>query len=307
MTADTLIALVGAFALHAMRESSLPQAAVYPLPIVKTVGSTAPQRKEGASLGVEVSARAAIVMDVESGAILFEKNADEVLSVASLTKLVTAMTFLDQHPDLTQVMSIKNEDDGEIGGTVFKADEILKTSDVFDSMLVGSVNESANALARVSLGREAFVIAMNKKAESLGMRGARFVDPAGLGSQNMATARDIAIALKAASAYPEIRDGMAKPSLSLSGTVNPKGYKIKSTNLLLATDMNRKPYKIVAAKSGTLPEAGYCFAQITEGPDGHRVISIVLNDDAHLTRFQDVKALTYWAFRSFDWSHATRS
>jgi len=307
MTADTLIALVGAFALHAMREPTLPQAVLHPLPAVRSVTDSWPTRKEGASLGVEVSAKAAIVMDVDSGAVLFEKNADEALPIASLTKLVTAMTYLDQRPDASKVIEILPEDMGAIGGSELKAGDSLTANNVFQAMLVGSLNESADALARVAMGREAFVAAMNKKAEALGMRGAHFVDPSGLDSQNKATARDVAIALKAASAYPEIREAMAKSALTLPSKVNAKPYQIKSTNLLLTTDINRAPYKIVAAKSGTLPEAGYCFAQITQGPDGHRVIALVLGDDAHFTRFQDVKALTYWAFRSFDWPHADRS
>jgi D-alanyl-D-alanine carboxypeptidase len=307
MTADTLIALVGAFALRAMREPTLTQAALHPLPAVRSITSQWPVRKTDASLGVEVSAKAAIVMDVDTGSVLFEKNADESVPIASLTKLVTAMTYLDQHPDLNQLIDFQQEDLGMIGGSDFKVGETYKASDVFNAMLVGSVNESADALARVSLGRDAFVDAMNRKAESIGMRGAHFVDPAGLNSQNRATARDVATALKAASAYPEIKAAMLQNTLILPSKFNPKPYKIKSTNLLLSTDINRAPYKIVAAKSGTLPEAGYCFAQITQGPDGHRVIALVLGGDSHFARFQDVKALTYWAFRSFDWPHADRS
>jgi D-alanyl-D-alanine endopeptidase (penicillin-binding protein 7) len=307
MTPDALVALIGAFALHAMRMPMQKPVASHPLPAVHSIIASAPTRKEDASLGVEVSAKAAIVMDVDSGAVLFEKNVDEPLPIASLTKLVTAMTYLDTKPDLSKAVDILPEDMGTIGSSELKAGDTLPAGDVFQAMLVGSLNESADALARLSMGREAFVAAMNRKAQSLGMLDSHFVDPSGLDSLNHASAHDVALALKAASAYPEIRNAMAKSTLTLASKINAKPYIIKSTNLLLASDINKPPYKIVAAKSGTLPEAGYCFAQITQGPDGQRVIALVLDDDAHFTRFQDVKALTYWAFRSFDWPHADRS
>ncbi|HVM90647.1 MAG TPA: serine hydrolase [Verrucomicrobiae bacterium] len=307
MTPGTLIALVGAFALQALRAPMVKPIASNPLPVVHSILDHAPHRKEGASLGVEVTAKAAIVMDMDTGAVLFEKNADQALPIASLTKLVTAMTYLDTKPDLSKEVTILPEDMGAIGGSELKAGDTLPAGDVFQAMLVGSLNESADALARSAMGREAFVAAMNQKALELGMTGAHFVDPSGLDSLNHASARDVAIALKAASAYPEIRDAMAKSSLTLTSKINAKPYVIKSTNLLLTSDINKSPYKIVAAKSGTLPEAGYCFAQITQGPDGHRIIALVLNDDSHFGRFQDVKALTYWAFRSFEWPHEDRS
>jgi D-alanyl-D-alanine endopeptidase (penicillin-binding protein 7) len=306
MNPQVLIALVGAFALQAMRATNV-DISLNSLPAVHSVIPSAPSRKADASLGVEVSARAAIVMDAESGSVLFEKNADELMPIASLTKLVTAMTYLDTHPDLDAPVTILPEDMGAIGGSELKAGDTLTAGDVFKAMLVGSLNESADALARTTLGRKDFVAAMNRKAVDLGMRGAQFVDPSGLDSQNKASARDVAIALKAASNYDQIRAAMAQNALTLPSKINAKPYQIKSTNLLLTTDINKAPYKIVAAKSGTLPEAGYCFAQITQGPDGHRIIALVLGDDAHFSRFQDVKALTYWAFRSFEWPHEDRS
>src|SRR5690349_11669975 len=115
MTPATLIALMGAFTMQAMRSSNIEPAALHPLPIVRSVTDHWPVKKEGASLGVEVSSRAAIVMDAETGAVLFEKNADESLSIASLTKLVTAMTYLDQNPDLKAAVTFQDEDDGAIG------------------------------------------------------------------------------------------------------------------------------------------------------------------------------------------------
>jgi D-alanyl-D-alanine carboxypeptidase len=77
--------------------------------------------------------------------------------------------------------------------------------------------------------------------------------------------------------------------------------RVKSTNLLVGSFLNKKPYTIVAAKTGTLPQAGHCMAQITRNADGHQVVAVELGGDNHLGRFQDIKALTAWSFDAYEW------
>ncbi len=300
MSAESIVVLFGALALQSLQTPSAKPVLLNRLPKVQTVVAAAPRKKGDASLGIDVGAQAAILMDAQTGEILFQKNADKALPIASLTKLVAAMTYLDTKPDFTRSIQFMKEDAGN-ATRIFKDAESVKIGDAFDALLVGSINESANAFARTTLGEQAFVDAMNRKAASLGMRDAKFTDAAGLGITNKATAKDVAIALRAAYNYPQIRQSMAKTSISIQGKVAAKPYLIKTTNMLLTTELNKKPYHIMAAKTGTLPEAGFCFAQMTEGPDGQKVIAVVLGDDTHFTRFQDVKALTYWAFQNYEW------
>lgn len=299
MTAESLLAILGAFTLRTMQEPSTISSAWNRLPIARSAVPSAPIKKKEGSLGIDISARSAIVMDAESGAVLFEKNADVVAPVASLTKLLTAMTYLDLKPDFASAVEIMPSDDPALGKTILPANERFTSREVFDALLVGSVNESANAIARTTLGEETFVKKMNEKASSLGLKNARFVDPSGEDSRNVASARDMASALKHASAYPEIAQAMRRKSVTLHGVKKP--YQINTTNLLLASDLNKDGFQVLAAKTGTLPEAGHCFAQITQGRDGQKVIVVLLGGDTHFGRFQDVKALTYWAFDTYEW------
>lgn len=299
MTADALLVVLSAFTLRTMQEPANTVAAWNKLPVSRPAVSTAPVKRKEGSLGIDISAPSAIVIDAESGAVLFEKNADRVMPVASLTKLVTAMTYLDLKPDLTSAIEIEPSDDPVLGKTVLPTAERFTAKEVFDALLIGSVNESANALARTSLGTEPFVKKMNEKAQTLGLKHLSFTDPSGEGSHNVGTAREIAQALKMATTYPEITQAMRRGSVTLRGIKKP--YQINTTNLLLTSDLNKGDLKILGAKTGTLPEAGYCFAQMTQGKDGQKVIVVLLGGETHFSRFQDVKALTYWAMDTYEW------
>lgn len=301
MDANAFLAMLSAFTLRSVRQPALEAYTWNPLPVAQPTRVSLPVKRKVSSLGIDVAATAAVVMDADTGAVLFEKNAEEAIPVASLTKLIAAMTYLDLRPDLSQTIDIELADAPSVGKAVLPLKERFSSVEIFEALLVGSVNESAKALARSTVGTEAFVARMNEKAASLGMRTARFVDASGENAKNVASAKDVALALRAASGYSEIREAMAKPSVMLHGT--QKSYLIKTTNLLLSSELNREPYKIVAAKTGTLPNAGHCFAQMTEGEDGQRLIAVLLGGETHFSRFQDVKALTYWAFDAYEWPH----
>jgi len=296
-----MILLVGSLALQSARQ--MPLQGLNGLPVAKYVAVTneAPLKRNETSLGIDVDARSALVMDVASGQTLYEKDSHTAYPIASLSKIIAAMVFLDDKPDLDAPVTILFEDDGTAGKTVIPMRETLNKRELLQALLIGSVNEAANALARTSGGREAFVEAMNRKARSIGMEHAVFYDPSGLDSRNKASARDVALALRAALNYPAIREVTEKSGVTLAGRSLNRSYQIKTTNLLLSSDLNRKPYHIIAAKTGTLPEAGFCMAQATRDEAGHEVIAVVLGGGTHYTRFQDVKALTYWSFENFEW------
>lgn len=298
MTPELVVFMAGTLVLRALAEPDT--LAVHRLPTAKYVSSNspAPVKKDETTLGVVVSASAAVVMDAGSGELLYEKDPDEPMPLASLTKLVAAMTYLDTKPDLSKPVALNAVDNG-IGREIVPLDETFTGQDVLQALLVGSANEAANALARTHGGKAAFVEAMNKKAKSIGMERTVFVDASGEDPRNRGTARDVATALKAAMAYPEIANAASKSQVSVKGT--KKAYLVKSTNLLIGSELNRGEYRVVAAKTGTLPEAGYCFAQATRDAQGHTIISVVLGGETHYSRFQDVKAMTYWAFRSYAW------
>lgn len=308
MYAESLVALVGLLSLNAvdthatsiLRLNELPVARLAPVII------SAPVKKNLDSQGVEITARSAVVLDAASGAVLFDKDMEAAYPIASLTKLVTAMTFLDRKSDLAMPIVMQESDEAEDGKTILPSGETFATHDVLRALLVGSVNAAGNALARSTGDTTAFIRAMNQKARALGMRHSTFTDPTGLDARNRASARDVAMALRAALEYPEIRDITEHENVDVKNSQG-KSYHIKSTNLLLQSYLNKPPYRIVAAKTGSLQEAGYCLAQTTRQASGGDVIAVVLGSENHFVRFQDVKALTAWAFANFEWPKSATS
>lgn len=302
MFADSLVALAS---LLTFREAQIPRpqpVVIQSLPVARYIpGPQPPVKKDFNSFGIETTARAAIVIDVASGEILYEKNAKTAYPIASLTKLATAMTLLDLNLPMDEEVTILKEDDPKEGRAVFPEGERFTRRELLRALLIGSVNIAGETLARSAGGREAFIASMNAKAQRIGMSQASFRDPTGLNSQNQASAHDVALILRAALSYPDIREITKMERIELVGRATEKPYLIKSTNLLLNSFLNKAPYDIIAGKTGSLQEAGFCFAQATRNKEGHEIIAVVLGSDNHFSRFQDAKALTYWAFETFAW------
>ncbi|MBP9864127.1 D-alanyl-D-alanine carboxypeptidase [Patescibacteria group bacterium] len=273
------------------------------LPMAATVQRPkGPKKRIANSLGVRTSSPSVFVADLATGNVLYAKDPHRVMPIASLTKLVTAMVFLDRKPNLDKTLTYVSADiDRSEGKIVIPVGETVTLRDALETMLVGSVNASANAIARVTGGKERFAELMNEKVKSLGLRTPIFVEPSGMNPENRASAADVGALLSAAAAYPEIRE-IAKLSEVTAHAINSnKDYRVLSTNLLLPTYLNKDPYGIVAAKTGSLPEAGYCMAQITKNKEGHEIVAVELGSDNHFSRYQDIKALTTWAFDTYEW------
>lgn len=272
------------------------------LPVAQDVVKPSPPVKiKPQSLGVKTSGSSAFVADVGTGTVLYAKDAHRVMPIASLTKLMTAMVFLDQHPDLSKKIVITNADQDALEKPVLFSGETVTLEDTLRAMLVGSVNAAAAAIARTSVGTDAFVKQMNQKAKDLGLSSPTFVEPTGLDADNRADAADVAAMLSIAAGYPKIREFAKLSQVTVHGFTTNHDYLIKSTNLLLPTYLNKAPYRIVAAKTGSLPEAGYCMAQITSDAQGHEIVAVELGSDNHFSRYQDIKALTTWAFQAYAW------
>jgi D-alanyl-D-alanine carboxypeptidase len=232
--------------------------------------------------------------------VLYAKHPHDVKPIASLTKLMTAMVYLDTKPDLDATVMIEEGDIAEEGSSIFMVGDVMTQRQALEAMMVGSVNTAANALARISLGNEAFVVAMNEKAKTLHLASPKFVEPTGLDPLNKASAADVAAMLSTALSYPEIKAVITKPQSAFK-TQSGHSYVIPTTNLLLTSFLNKGSYRILGAKTGSLPAAGYCMALLTRDADDHEVVVASLGSTNHFSRFQDVKAATAWAFDSYEW------
>jgi D-alanyl-D-alanine carboxypeptidase len=261
-----------------------------------------PQKREDSrSLGIETTARAAIVFDRASGSILFEKNSKEKFSLASLTKLMTALVFLETEPNWEARIKLSKADDKEGGIFYARAPEEITVENLFNMMLVGSVNNAAMALVRsTGLSQKDFIAKMNQKARELKLKNTAFVDPTGLEPENVGTATDIAKLLSYALQNKKIQETVLQKKYVFSPIGSKRVYYVKSTNELLWSFLNEEPYELLGGKTGYTEEAGY---NLTVGArrDGHEIIIVVLGSKTAEDRFKEVKGLVDWTFENYKW------
>jgi D-alanyl-D-alanine endopeptidase (penicillin-binding protein 7) len=229
--------------------------------------------------------RSAIVMDPATGEVLYVKNAEAAVPIASLSKLMTAMVFLEQHPDLDSVVTVTREDRYGAGHGQLRVGEHVALGDLLHMSLMCSDNCATRVLARESgLPSEDFMARMNRKALELGMSHTRFVECTGLDEHNVSTASDVARMLRAAATVPLIREITTTREYQFASA--HRVHEIRNTDRLLYGDR----YRIMGGKTGFIQEAGYCFATWirTEGRD---LIAVVLGAPTAATRFADTMRL----------------
>ncbi|MFA6603633.1 MAG: serine hydrolase [Patescibacteria group bacterium] len=282
----------------------LPAAAVAKVVIEQPLALpvSAPLKKDPRRLGVEINAASAAVLDWDSDAWLFEKDPDAARPIASLTKLVTVLTALDQDLDWDERLEIGAADIRAARGEYLFSGETATVRDLFNLSLIASSNEAAAALARsTGLTEPEFVAQMNLKAQELGLASGRFVEPTGLDPDNRASARDVARLVKASVAVPIIAETVVKKEYVYEPREGVR-RRARSTDLLLDSFISKPPFSLLGGKTGYLQEAGYCFGAAAADGSGHRVIAVVLGADTKDERFSSVKKLIYWVFDAFTWS-----
>jgi D-alanyl-D-alanine carboxypeptidase len=260
----------------------------------------APKKIDPQSLGVVTSAVSATVVDRASGEVLFEKNADEPRSIGSITKLMTALLFLEGSPKLDATAAL-HPSDVRVGGVQHvRVNDPIDVRDLLHASLVGSDNSATAALVRLSGMPEGdFVARMNERASELGMGSTTFVDPTGLSAENRSTVGDLVRLIDETMKVKDIREATQMATVSFSSAAT--AYRIESTNELLGSFLNRAPYSVIGGKTGFLPEAGYCFGAAFSEDGRREIIVVVLGSGTEAGRFQDAKALTAWAYKTFDW------
>ena len=255
-----------------------------------------PIRIANNNLGVKIEASHALVVDIESGEILFAKNADKQNSIASITKLMTALVFLDTNPDLESEITIKVDDLAGAGNTTLLLGERVKLKDLLHLSLVASDNNATLAMVRATgMKREEFVRKMNIKAIGLGFEKTNFSDPVGLNAHNVSTPIEIYELLKLARKHAMINKILTMDRYSFT-SVSDKYHSVQATDKLLDSYLN-----ILGGKTGYIEEAGFCFASAIKLNNGHEIISVVLGSIQPDGRFQDTKALADWVENNYIW------
>jgi D-alanyl-D-alanine endopeptidase (penicillin-binding protein 7) len=234
----------------------------------------------------------AIVYDAETGDIIYQKKANEKSSIASLTKLMTAMVLIDSNLDLDKKVTITKSDFDKIKGTTSRLwlGSELSRKELLSIALIASDNRAASAISNsYPGGKKAFVQAMNVKAKQLGMDDTSFADPTGLDKNNISTAIDLVKMTQAAQQYPLIRE----LSTSSYYEAHIKNKKIKlnynNTNLLVRQGL----WDIDISKTGYIREAGKCLIMQTKVMD-KPIIMVFLKSYGKYTRTADAKRVRKW-------------
>ena len=236
-------------------------------------------------LRLKYGARAAYVLDVESGNVLFEKSSNKKRSIASLTKLMTAMVFLDLEPELDAYVKVAREDLSGAGRTQLRRSEQVERMDLLYHSLMSSDNAATRTLVRTSgISKEEFLKRMNRKATILGLNQTRFTEFTGLEEGNVSCAADMAQLLRFALRYDLISKITSEKEYSYRSKT--RNHRLVNTNRLVRyTNMD-----IRGGKTGYIRRAGWCLATWVRQGD-RDVISVVLGAPNNPARFAETKRL----------------
>lgn len=233
---------------------------------------------------------AALVEDQRTGELLVQKHAEEVLPIASITKLMTAMVVLDAKMNLQESLTIERDDTDTLrhSRSRLRIGTRLTRREAMLLALMASENRAAHALGRTYPGGlDALVGAMNAKAQSLGLKETRFEDPAGLSRGNVSSARDLTRMVEAAYRYRLIREFTTRESATIHS--GRRTQKFSNSNRLIRSSR----WQIGLSKTGFIDESGRCLvmqARVAQRP----VLIVLLDSQGKLTRYGDANRIRQW-------------
>ena len=285
-TASSRAAAKGRVATKATRARPAPRAVV--IPAAPSVGQIS--GLHGSDDPLSLKSSVALVVDQDTNQVLFSKNSDAVLPIASITKLMTALVVVEAGQRMDEVVSI-GQDDLDLTaanrsrlalGTELPRGEMLRLA------LMSSENRAASALSRhYPGGAEAFVAAMNRKAAALGMHDTRYVEPTGLSSDNRSSANDLSLLVKAAYGHDLIRE--LSTSRDAQVAVGSRQVQFHNTNLLVGNPT----WEIGLQKTGYIAAAGRCLVMQAQLA-GRKLIMVFLDSAGKYSRIGDAERVRSW-------------
>jgi len=238
----------------------------------------------------DIRAEAAIIYNPETGQVLWEEKAFDQRSIASITKVMTAICILEDGPDLGEEFMVDRADTRGASVTYLRAYERVSLNNLLHLTLIASDNAAARMLARVSPRSSAgFVARMNEKAAELGLRDTRYVDSSGLLADNVSSAYDMARLIAYAADDPLLSGIMRTETYSFRTSRRP--ISIHSTNQLLRT----ANVDVRGGKTGFISRSGYCLASLLRVPELNQTVAVVvLGARSNAGRFWETRHLLNW-------------
>jgi len=258
--------------------------------LAPVAASAAPQGAVLPKAQPEVRSHSFYVLDESDSSVLAARRERIPVPIASITKLMTALVVLEAGQPMDEMLSITADDlrGTSGGGSRLAPGARLSRGDLLRLALMSSENRAAHALCRhYPHGIPACVQAMNEKAAALSMTTARFVEPTGLSSRNVASPEDLAKLVLAAAENPMIRDCSTDAGHTVY--VNRQRLEYRNTNRLVANPA----WHVNVQKTGYISEAGRCLVMQAD-IDGRQVVIVLLNSSGKLTRIADAKRIRTW-------------
>ena len=242
--------------------------------------------------------KSGVIFDYDTGEIYWQKNIDERRSIASLTKIMTVLVFLDLDINIYNYTEVINDvlvnNDAEAARIGFRVGDNILIKDLLYSGYIGSKNDAINLLVKsTGLSMDEFVKKMNEKAKELKLDNTVFKNVNGLDNQNISTARDLSKLVYYAFSNNTIKT-LSQIKEYTFQTKSGKIYTVKNTNKLL----DNKNFSILAGKTGYLDEALYCYTLLSK-KDNRKLVSILLGNDTDDNRFNDAEALNLWVYKNW--------
>jgi D-alanyl-D-alanine carboxypeptidase (penicillin-binding protein 5/6) len=248
-----------------------------------------------------VDSNISCVVDVETGKVVYNKNNNTKVPIASISKLMTTLVFLDYNPGWEEVYIIQDSDRRDGGKIFLYLGDKVTVKDLFNMSLVGSANTATIALVHsTGMSEEEFVQKMNTKAMELGLLDTSFKDVTGLSKNNVSTALEVAQIAKYALSKIEINRATLKSEYffkTLQGTTK----KVYTTDYLLE-NFPENGIKVLGGKTGYTELAEYCFVGKFTNKNGNEIITVVLGSDTKNSRFYETKELAEWTYNNYEWN-----
>ena len=241
---------------------------------------------------LDLKSSVALVVDQDTDEVLFEKNPDAVLPIASITKLMTALVTLDAELPLDEQLVVTRADRtvDRVRSRLTPGVKLTR-ADALHLALMASENHAAQLLGRTYPGGlESFVEAMNAKAQLLGMHDSRFADPTGLSPDNRSSPADLVRLVKSAYEYEEIRNFSVSHEMTLA--VGKRQVRYGNTNRLTSNP----DWDIGLQKTGFISAAGRCLV-MSAVVEGQRVVMVLLDSVGKYSRLGDAQRIRDWLVR----------
>jgi D-alanyl-D-alanine endopeptidase (penicillin-binding protein 7) len=260
-----------------------------------------PTLRHAATFTEPLTAESALVVDDRTNAVLFKKNSGDIRSLASITKLMSALVLVEVLPRFTSTTVLLETDIEE--DRHLEAGESYPLEALWNMALINSSNSAINALVRsTGLTEEQFVARMNAKAQELGVYTMRFVEPTGLDGRNMGSAIDVAKLLKFALQNQKISKTLGQGEYTARPLNSKNTHRVWSTNWLLTNWIpNVFDKEIMVGKTGFITDSGYNFVVRLAGKHGEMVRVAVMGASSNELRFAEARDLATWVIANYQW------